>query len=278
MKGAQMLDKIGHIKNPLTIIAIFAAIAEVSASVALPLIDKDVQKIFVWFLIGFPSGLVILFFGTLWFNHQVLYAPSDYANEDNFLYGVRPATKVELIKEIVKQAESEESSQDEESVLPPENDDSSINDLPPNKDAELAFKQNQQLQIANIEEFLLLWAERKFGKIAIRNPTFQSSNGKSIVFDAAIGSSHGIVLEIIVRLSRPFTKSSIEHFKKRIFEKIWTAFNDHRQIPRFIIVFAAYGQRPLDFHDGEINRAGGVTIESFYIDLTQTLGETVEKS
>ena len=33
----------------------------------------------------FPIILVVLFFSTLIFNHRVLYAPSDYNNEDNFL-------------------------------------------------------------------------------------------------------------------------------------------------------------------------------------------------
>lgn len=79
-----MLDKIGHIKNPLSVIAIFAGLAEVSGTVVLPLLEKDIQSLFVWFLMGFPCLLVLLFFITLWNNHSVLYAPSDFTNDQTF--------------------------------------------------------------------------------------------------------------------------------------------------------------------------------------------------
>lgn len=40
-----MLERIGHIKNPLTVIAMFAAIAEVSGTVVLPMVEVSVQEI-----------------------------------------------------------------------------------------------------------------------------------------------------------------------------------------------------------------------------------------
>lgn len=80
-----MLDKIGHIKNPLTVIAMFAGIAEVSGAVVLPLLEKDVQETYVLFLMGFPCLLVILFFVTLWAKHTALYAPSDFSDDKNFV-------------------------------------------------------------------------------------------------------------------------------------------------------------------------------------------------
>ncbi|EIU6832497.1 hypothetical protein L5168_004504 [Vibrio parahaemolyticus] len=73
------------IKNPLTIIAIFAGIVEISATLVLPFIEPDIQAIYIWFLIGFPSCLVVMFFLTLNFNNAVLYAPSDFTNDENFL-------------------------------------------------------------------------------------------------------------------------------------------------------------------------------------------------
>jgi len=80
-----MIEKIGPIRNPLTIIAIFAGIAEVSGTAVLPFIYVQNQSIFVWFLIIFPSLLVVIFFATLNWNHKVLYAPSDYKDEENFV-------------------------------------------------------------------------------------------------------------------------------------------------------------------------------------------------
>lgn len=80
-----MLDKIGPVKNPLTIIAIFAGISEVCGSVVLPFIQHENQLIFIYFLISFPTLLVFLFFLTLNFNNKVLYSPSDYRDEKNFV-------------------------------------------------------------------------------------------------------------------------------------------------------------------------------------------------
>lgn len=80
-----MIEKIKTISNPLTIIAIFAALAEVAGAVTLPLVAEAIQATYIWFIMGFPVVLVVAFFVTLNFNSTVLYAPSDYKNEDNFL-------------------------------------------------------------------------------------------------------------------------------------------------------------------------------------------------
>jgi hypothetical protein len=79
-----MVEKFGHVKNPLTVIAIFAAIAEISGTTVLPHISAEHQGTYIWFLMLFPFFLVISFFVTLNFNHTVLYAPSDYKDEKNF--------------------------------------------------------------------------------------------------------------------------------------------------------------------------------------------------
>ncbi|MFB6344100.1 hypothetical protein ACE1ET_20445 [Saccharicrinis sp. FJH62] len=80
-----MTEKIRRINNPLTIIAIFAALAEVNATVSLGLIPESLQGIFIWFVLGFPTFLVAGFFITLNFNPKVLYAPSDFKDEQNFI-------------------------------------------------------------------------------------------------------------------------------------------------------------------------------------------------
>ncbi len=80
-----MLEKIKKISNPLTIVAIFAALAEVSATTVFPFLDIELQRTFIWFVIFFPILLVILFFITLNFNPKVMYAPSDFKDEKNFI-------------------------------------------------------------------------------------------------------------------------------------------------------------------------------------------------
>ncbi|WP_426619223.1 hypothetical protein ACP3TY_03020 [Pseudomonas rustica] len=73
------------ITNPMTVIAIFAFISETSAAVSLPFLDNNEREIYIWFLISFPFYLLFLFFITLNFNYRSLYAPSDFAEDDNFL-------------------------------------------------------------------------------------------------------------------------------------------------------------------------------------------------
>ena len=80
-----MIEKIRSVQNPLTVIAIFAALAEIAGTVALATVDKPIQHTFVWFVMAFPTCLVLLFFATLNFNAKVLYAPSDFKDEENFL-------------------------------------------------------------------------------------------------------------------------------------------------------------------------------------------------
>ncbi|MFC1650141.1 helix-turn-helix domain-containing protein [Candidatus Latescibacterota bacterium] len=80
-----MVENIRAVQNPLTIIAIFAALAEIAGTVALSLIVSEFQSVFIWFVMLFPIFLVACFFLTLNFNPQVLYAPSDFKNEENFL-------------------------------------------------------------------------------------------------------------------------------------------------------------------------------------------------
>ena len=74
-----------HIKNPLTIIGIFAGIVEISANLVLPFLNEPQQGIYIWFLMIFPAGLVAAFFVTLNFNHVALYAPSDFNNDNGFM-------------------------------------------------------------------------------------------------------------------------------------------------------------------------------------------------
>ena len=73
------------ITNPLTIIGMFAGLAEIAGTVVFALITVELQKFYIWYVIGFPTLLIILFFITLNFNSAVLYAPSDFKDEKYFL-------------------------------------------------------------------------------------------------------------------------------------------------------------------------------------------------
>ncbi|GEK16187.1 ArsR family transcriptional regulator [Aliivibrio fischeri] len=94
------------VSNLLTIIAIFAGVAEVFASGSLVLLPLEIQTIFVYFVMAFPLIIIAAFFGILVMKPHVLYAPSDFANEENFVaangIGKALSAKVDEVVESVK--------------------------------------------------------------------------------------------------------------------------------------------------------------------------------
>jgi len=101
-----MTEKVKLISNPLTIIAIFAALAEINATVSIGLVDKELQQTFIWFVILFPTLLIVLFFVTLNFNTKVIYAPSDYKTDESFqkmlLSDPKPDKEINFDKDIIR--------------------------------------------------------------------------------------------------------------------------------------------------------------------------------
>ena len=122
MNSLNFQPKSSHVSNPLTIIAIFAGLAEVMSTVALPLIDAQNQGVFIWFLMGFPLVLLGLFFITLNFNHKVLYAPKDYRDDESFLSSVNKISLDEMDSKIanaVQETIYSEQFKDFVQLLPP---------------------------------------------------------------------------------------------------------------------------------------------------------------
>ncbi|MBW7988468.1 MAG: hypothetical protein FVQ84_00370 [Planctomycetes bacterium] len=80
-----MIEKIKHIRNPLTIVAVFVAIAEIVGTVSLTTLNERHHIVIVWFLVLFPTLLVVLFFFTLWHKPWVLIFPSDFKEGKDYL-------------------------------------------------------------------------------------------------------------------------------------------------------------------------------------------------
>ena len=74
------MKRLNRIVNPISVIAVFAALSEASATTVLPYLDDENRQIYIWFLIAFPSTLVVFFFLTLNFNNKVLYTPTELKN------------------------------------------------------------------------------------------------------------------------------------------------------------------------------------------------------
>jgi hypothetical protein len=104
--------KTKHISNPLTVMAVFVSLAEVSGSAILPILTDDIQSIFLWFVMLFPILIVSLFFATLNWNHKVLYAPTDFRDDKSFLDLIRPLNDAELVikrdEQIIEETEVKE--------------------------------------------------------------------------------------------------------------------------------------------------------------------------
>lgn len=112
----RMIEKVAHIRNPLTVIAMFAGIAEVSGTLVLPLLDKNTQYIYVWFLMAFPCFLVAAFFGTLLFKHHVLYAPSDFKDEQIFANMFKPGSPRLRAEKFEEEASADVEAEDTETA------------------------------------------------------------------------------------------------------------------------------------------------------------------
>ena len=174
-----MVEKIGHIKNPLTVIAIFAAIAEISGTTVLPFIEPDNQGLYVWFLMLFPVFLVGVFFLTLNFNHKVLYAPSDYTNEDNFLKSFGRATAEEREEKYREEFEETAEETQSENTQEPENQ--------TNNSQRAAFnKERHSMLMANVflaEKLAINKLSKDLNLDFKTDVRFETPNHRRIIFD-----------------------------------------------------------------------------------------------
>lgn len=82
-------------KNPIAVIGIFAGVVEIFGNIILPMLEQPLQTTYLWFLILFPTLLVIAFFITLNFNHKVLYVQSE--NQDESEPGLTRHTSAEAV-------------------------------------------------------------------------------------------------------------------------------------------------------------------------------------
>ena len=71
-------------QNPLGIIAIFASLAEIFGTVVLKFLPLEIQRIFVWHVMLFPTILIFFFFYILYKKPLHFYSPDYYKDEKIF--------------------------------------------------------------------------------------------------------------------------------------------------------------------------------------------------
>lgn len=189
-----MFNNVGHIKNPLSIIAIFAAIAEIFGTGVLPLLEPENQSIFIWFLMFFPCLLVSVFFVTLNFNHKVLYAPSDYKDDEGFFKaaGIVPASPYDKLNKIKEEAVEEEEEKESAKDDPDLKEQSKTRKE--KKSLTKALKEGiEKLEIneATFSEIALSSLLKKYKGEYLRE--VKLSNKNSYIFDAIINNDSNVL-------------------------------------------------------------------------------------
>lgn len=246
-----MTDKQNLIRNPLTVIAVFAGVAETSGAACLPFLVPAVQETYVWFLILFPPLLVALFFATLNWNHRVLYAPSDYRDERNFM-GFDPAEPAQLL---VKLQDEVTQQQSEPSEAPPTPE---ITDLgeqatstlqPPPLGTDIT---SSARDVFVLSEFAIAKLSRDFKLRLLRN---QSPRGMSdVVFDAVADDGTDTTIVEVLHLSRGGNRQAARNVLKYI-RRYWETLSSEEQ-SRFALIFVgatfdqlATSEKAKAFHD-----------------------------
>jgi|GEM_PF-5877326 len=69
-------------------VALFAAISEVAMAVVFTKLSDKLQEIFIWFVMGFPILLILLFFFVLYHKPAVFFAPGDYKKEELYVASI----------------------------------------------------------------------------------------------------------------------------------------------------------------------------------------------
>ena len=183
-----MLEKIGHIRNPLSIVAIFAAIVEVSGAAVLPFLSDGNQASYLWFLMLFPAFLVLVFFLTLNFNHTVLYAPSDFKEDSSFLDLLSRSTPAERFAKISQEIdEVQEEKQTTREGTP----------TPIRKQNEASTRTSIRASYVLAEELAIQKVSAELGMPVDRDVRSHAGPGPGYIFDGvARGGGSFIVVEV----------------------------------------------------------------------------------
>jgi hypothetical protein len=93
-----MIQKRNRSNNPLTLITFFGGIPLVSIY-AVKYINMELQYLYICLVMGYLLLLTILTFLLLLFKPEVLYSPSDFKNEENFIKTMKFYKQIKKDKE-----------------------------------------------------------------------------------------------------------------------------------------------------------------------------------
>jgi len=233
-----MRNSISTVKNPLTVISVFAGLAEIAGTLVLPFVSENNQVVYIWFLMLFPALLVVLFFLTLNFNPKVLYAPSDFSDEKNYMDLFRPTSTSEKFRKL----EVEMSEQEEEIPAKPEAGESQTTLT---KQAALSAKERMLSYMQRdarsryilAEELVIDRLASEFHAFPRRDIAFRHRHGSEI-FDAVFEDKNGLILVEM----KFFSEKGYPQRMRTTFDKLQDAYNSMpegvRENSRFLLAIA----------------------------------------
>lgn len=232
----------------------------------MPFLEPENQSTYIWFLMFFPPFLVGLFFITLNFNHKVLYAPSDYKDEDNFFKSLKYASineRQEKINAEINELTSnddesqdalaikEESNTDNTQIKEPtlENEDESFlrtesndqekttQDIAPRDHQHNNYKSTILNKILKAENLSLNYLSKELRINLQRDLVIKTESNESIIFDA-IGVTPDVVHAVEVKYSKdgmvPLnTINKVMHLAEKVSSDF---FKNHSQDFKFHLV------------------------------------------
>lgn len=256
-----MKDKISTVKNPLTVIAIFSGTAEISGTAILPLLEAESQQTYIWFLMLFPLLLIIFFFLTLNWNHKVLYAPSDFTNEDNFVNILQKPSIQETLSKIEKDfVDNEDTSIENTAENEPEkkiiDTDSEKNTekisnsskISRERDSDLVRDINRKrMQEAQMVELLVLNKLEKELNTPIQREMMLKNGTSKIIFDGVVQVGSNLTgIEIKYVRNKNTFNSSMWFDQLNRFELLYRSLDDIQK-KSFSIIFAIVtDENPID--------------------------------
>jgi hypothetical protein len=255
-----MQKKLGTVKNPLSVIAIFAGIAEISGAAVLPHIAPENQELYIWFLMIFPFLLITFFFITLNWNYKVLYAPSDFENEDNFV-NLQKASYDETFDKLHREtSEIEEQLNSIDEAPISENDTlqhadvtelkSEIGKISTNKEREerkeimRRFHNIEMHELRSLEGLVLNKLQRELDIKIDRDMEFKFGR-KNVVFDGVSRNGDNLTAFEFKKLNK--NSLSMNHWNSMI--QRWNAFFDslnNSEKERFSLVFSCVSDEDKD--------------------------------
>ena len=240
------------VKNPLTIIAIFSGISEISGTGILPFLEPKNQETFIWFLMLFPFFLVLLFFATLNWNHKVLYAPSDFSDENHFVNLLGKATAQETYEKIKDELNEVENIQNEPIIEGDAPQEEIIENIEPVEEITDPKEQREsdskivkdvttrRIQDIRLAELLILSKLEKEFNLPIQKDMKLHVGTNSMIFDGVIEVSKNVFLCIDIRYFRSknsFNHSMWEKLKSK-YQSLFTSLDDSQK-NSFKLMFVA---------------------------------------